>query len=359
MRGLAHWRHDGAVNTWALVTAIVTVAVGVSGCAANTTSQTATAPDRAAVRACAITDTGNIDDRTINQSTWEGFQRAQTELGVDISYLISATQAEYVHNLAQSVASGCDVIITVGAMMAEATATTARAHPEVDFVAIDAQVSDPPNNLRPVSFDVGPPSFLAGYLAATTSTTGTVGTWGGIDLPPVRALMEGFRAGVAHYNAGHDASVQVLGWDGTQGVFVDSFADPVAGEVVAASQISQGADVLFPVAGASGLGAGVAIQNSGRGALIWVDTDGYRTTDFGPVIMTSVLKNADRVAFTAIADVAAGTFSGGQVTATLANGGVGLAPFHDFDDDISAAVRAELTTLTDELNAGRVRVSGP
>ena len=142
-------------------------------------------------------------------------------------------------------------------------------------------------------------------------------------------------------------------------MFVDSFADPVAGEVVSASQISQGADVLFPVAGASGLGAGVAIQNSGRGALIWVDTDGYRTTDFGPVIMTSVLKNADRVAFTAIADVAAGTFSGGQVTATLANGGVGLAPFHDFDDDISAAVRAELTTLTDELNAGRVRVSGP
>ena len=117
--------------------------------------------------------------------------------------------------------------------------------------------------------------------------------------------------------------------------------------------------MFFPVAGASGLGAGTAITNAGRGSLIWVDTDGYHTTDFAPLIMTSVLKNADLVAYDAIRHVASGTFIGGQATASLANGGVGLAPFHDFEDDIPASLQADLATLTDDLIAGRLQVTTP
>ena len=349
---------SAAISVFAIVATSTTL---VSGCTADTSSQpmpAATSPATSGVRACAITDTGGIDDRTLNQSTWEGFQRAQSNFDAEVSYLISTTAADYAPNLQESIDSGCDLIISVGSMMAEATAQAARAHPDIDFVAIDATVLAPPANLRPVSFDVAPPSFLAGYLAAATSTTGVVATWGGIDLPPVRALMAGFRAGVAYFNQQHAAAVAVLGWDGTQGVFVGSFGDPVAGGVVSADMVREGADVIFPVAGASGLGAGDALRNAGRGALIWVDTDGYHTTEFGPLIVTSVLKNADKVAYDAIADVVSGTFTGGQATASLANAGVGLAPFHDFEDDVPPVVRADLATLTEDLIAGRVSAVG-
>lgn len=343
-------------SQWGVLVASALVLVG---CTTGSGSNSGTVATPAAVAACAITDTGGVDDRTINQSAWDGFLRAQTDLGVQVSYLVSTTAADYAPNLQQAIATGCDVIVTIGSMMADATAAAARANPDIDFVAIDATVPDAPANLRPVRFDVAPPSFLAGYLAAATSTTGVVATWGGIDLPPVRELMDGFRSGVTYYNQQHNADVVLLGWDGAQGVFVNSFGDPDAGALVSADLVRQGADVFFPVAGASGLGAGTAITNAGRGSLIWVDTDGYHTTDFAPLIMTSVLKNADLVAYDAIRHVASGTFIGGQATASLANGGVGLAPFHDFEDDIPASLQADLATLTDDLIAGRLQVTTP
>src|SRR5690606_5774630 len=136
--------------------------------------------------------------------------------------------------------------------------------------------------------------FLAGYLAAGYSSSGVVATYGGLQIGPVTIFMDGFVDGVAHYNEVHGTDVKVLGWDkeSQTGAFAESFEDQAAGRSLSDSFVAQGADVIMPVAGGTGLGPAAAAAESGEYAVIWVDLDGCESVpQYCSVFLTTVVKN--------------------------------------------------------------------
>jgi basic membrane protein A len=305
-------------------------------------------------KACQITDTGGIDDRSFNQTVWDGFLRAESELGIEVKYLESTSESDYDPNIQAFIDEGCDVIVTVGFLLGEATERFAVANPDQAFGIIDYAYETSYANLQGMVFDTDQAGFLAGYVAAAMTETGIVGTWGGINIPPVSVFMDGYLAGVNHHNSVKGTSVEVLGWNGSDGVFIGSFESQDLGNSATADMLQNGADIILPVAGPAGLGAATAIQDFGSGLMIWVDTDGYFSTDFGPLTLTSVEKKMDNATFDLIRSVKDGTFSGGLYVGTLANDGVGISPFHDFDAAVPADVKTELEELRAAIIAGQL-----
>lgn len=310
--------------------------------------------EAAGFKACQITDTGGIDDRSFNQTVWEGFQRAEEELGAEIKYLESTSEADYDPNIQAFIDEGCDVIITVGFLLGEATERFAQENPDQAFAIVDFAYETSYDNLQGIIFNTDEAAFLAGYAAAGMTETGTIGTWGGINIPTVSVFMDGFLAGANHYNSVKGTDVEVLGWDGADGVFIGSFDAADLGNAGTSEMLQNGADIILPVAGPAGLGAGTAIEDFGSGKLIWVDTDGYLSTDFGSITLTSVEKKMDNATFDVIASVQDGTFAGGNYVGTLENAGVGISPFHDFDSQVPDELKAELDALREAIIAGEL-----
>ena len=326
-------------STRASLAAVAATALLLSACGGDDAGD-------AAAKACQITDTGGIDDKSFNETAWNGFLRAEEELGVEVKYLESTSEADYDPNIQAFLDEGCDIIITVGFLLADATEAAAIANPDTKFAIVDSAYETQYDNLLGMVFATEEAGFLAGYASAAVTETGTVGTWGGINIPPVSAFMQGYLAGVNYYNAQKGAAVEVLGWDGTDGVFIGSFEAQDLGNAATAEMLQNGADIVMPVAGPAGLGAGTAIQDFGSGKMVWVDTDGYISNpNFASITLTSVEKKMDNAVFAAIQGVVDGTFAGGTYLGTVENGGVDISPFHDFEDVVSDETKAELDAI--------------
>ena len=232
-------------------------------------------------------------------------------------------------------------ITTVGFLLGDATLAAAKANKDVDFSIVDFAYEKAPKNLKGLVFNTAEPSYLAGYLAAAKSESGTVGTFGGLNIPTVTSFMTGFMQGIEKYNEDNGADVQLLGWDGTDGSFTEDFEDKTKGQAVAEQMIQQGADVIFPVAGPAGLGGLQAAQDADVKA-IWVDTDGcVSAAEYCDVLLTSVVKGMDVAVTEAIAESLDGTFTNELYVGTLENDGVGLAPYAEgeVDDELAASHR--------------------
>jgi basic membrane protein A len=315
------------------------------------------APAEAPLKACQITDTGGIDDKSFNETAWNGFLRAESELGVEVAYLESTSEADYEPNIQAFLDQDCDLIVTVGFLLADATEAAAQANPDTNFAIIDYAYETETPNLLGLVFATNEAAFLTGYAAAGMTETGAVGTWGGIQIPPVTAFMDGFLAGVRYHNQEKGTSVRVEGWDGETGVFTNDFEAQDLGNQAAAQLLQAGADIIMPVAGPAGLGTATAIEDFGSGKMIWVDTDGYLSTDFGSLILTSVEKKMDNAVFATIEAAIAGSFAGGTYVGTLSNDGVGYSPFHDFDAEVPAELKAELDAIRQGIVDGSISTS--
>jgi basic membrane protein A len=215
-----------------------------------------------------------------------------------------------------------------------------------------------------MQFDTAQAAFLAGYLAAGYSESGKVATYGGLNIPPVTIFMDGFADGVAHYNQEKGTNVQVLGWNkATQtGTFAESFIDQNKGKQLSDAFVAQGADVILPVAGGTGLGTAAAAQAANNAyVVIWVDIDGCESAQqYCSTFLTTVVKNIpDAVSAAALqASTSSGLIQGGTI-GTLANNGVSIAPYHEFDDDINPDLKAEIENLKQAIIAGTVTVTSP
>ncbi|HET8602431.1 MAG TPA: BMP family ABC transporter substrate-binding protein [Marmoricola sp.] len=329
-----------------------------------TTSKAGGAPSSGKqVSACMVLDTGGVDDHSFNQSSWAGLQAAsKANPNIKTSYVSSNSQNDYTPNLTAETTKGCDTVIAVGGLMGSAVAKIAKANPQQHYAEIDAPSSG--SNVYGLQYNTAQGGFLAGYLAAGMTKTGKVGTFGGLNIPPVTIYMDGFWEGVQYYNKKNNTNVKVLGWDEKNqkaGTFANSFTDLNKGKQVSQGLIQQGADIIFPVAGGTGLGAGAAAQASGgKVSVIWVDTDGcvsapqyckYFLTSVTKGLTTSVKQYADKVA--------AGNFPSGNYIGTLANGGTGLAPFHQWDSKIPSKVKSELDTIKADISSGKIKISSP
>lgn len=212
-------------------------------------------------------------------------------------------------------------------------------------------------------FNTDEAAFLAGYLAAGMTKSGTVGTFGGINIPPVTIFMDGFYYGVQKYNADNGTKVKVLGWDPAtqQGLFTENFESLDDGRTFAQNLVDEGADIVLPVAGPVGLGSAALASELGTDTLtiIGVDADQFNLdTANQNVYLTTILKNMDVTTYNAVKAAVEGTFEGGVTVGTLANGGVGLAPFHAFDSAVPQALKDQLETLRAGIIDGSVSVKG-
>ncbi|THJ67917.1 BMP family ABC transporter substrate-binding protein [Arthrobacter echini] len=302
---------------------------------------------------CIVSDSGGFDDRSFNQSSYEGLQMAQSDLGIQTNEAESQAQTDFGPNVDAMVADGCNLIITVGFLLADTTRDTAEANTETNFAIIDDNSIDLPN-VKPIIYDTAEAAFLAGYAAAATTETGTVATYGGVNIPTVTIFMDGFAEGVDYYNEENDGDVELLGWDqdSQNGTFIGNFEDAAAGKTNTQNFINEGADIIMPVAGPVGSGTlDAVIEANAAGEdvkAVWVDSDGYETAGKGQeFILTSVMKLMGDAVEEVITNDVDGEFDNSPYVGTLENGGVALAPFHDQE----ANVPAELQTTLDDLEA--------
>jgi basic membrane protein A len=311
-----------------------------------------------------VTDTGGIDDKSFNASSYQGMLEAQSAepSKVAVKYLQSASPADYASNITAFLGLKCGIVVTVGFLMAQATQNAAKANASEKFAIVDYP-KFPQTNIDSLVFNTVQDGFLGGYLAAGMTKTGKVATFGGQKLPTVTIYMDGFWDGVQYYNSKHHTNVTVLGWnEKTQtGQFTNSFTNLTLGQTITQQFITEGADIVFPVAGGVGLGAAKAVQNADNTAgsqkvnMMWVDTDGcISAAQYCKYFITSVEKGIASAVKTAVLSAANGSFTGGAYIGTLANGGVGLAPYHDFASKVPASLQAELATVKADIISGKI-----
>ena len=333
--------------------------------AAPATEETA-AESAAALKACQVTDVGGVDDKGFNQTAFKGVTDAASEFGMEAVVLESQAETDYAPNIQSLIDQDCSIIVTVGFLLGDATKEAANANPDVPFTIVDFAYADGDitnNNVLGQIFNTDEAAFLAGYLAAGMTKTGTVGTFGGVNIPPVTIFMDGFYYGVQKYNADNGTDVQVLGWNPADqsGLFTENFESLDDGRTFAQNLVDEGADIVMPVAGPVGLGSAALASELGTDKLmiIGVDADQFNTdTANQNVYLTSVLKNMDVTTYNAIAAVVDGSFAGGVTVGDLANGGVGLAPYHAFEDAVPQELKDQIETIKAGIIDGSVSVKG-
>jgi len=322
----------------------------------------ASATAASAFTACQVTDTGGIDDNSFNQTAWKGIQDAEAGLGIDARFLESQAETDYMPNI-NSLLGECDLIITVGFLLGDATKGAAEANPDQKFSIVDFAYDPALDNVVGQVFATDQAAFLAGYLAAGMTETGILGTFGGINIPPVTIFMNGFVRGADYYNDQKGTEVRVLGWDPDteQGLFTNNFESLDDGRAFAQNLYDEGADIVLPVAGPVGLGSAALADELGTDELkiIGVDADLYFTDpEKQHVYLTSIMKRMDSTVYQVIEAAMEGSFEGGVIVGTLENEGVGLSPYHDFDDAVPDELKAEIEAIRQAIIDGEVDVSG-
>ncbi|WP_182050401.1 BMP family lipoprotein [Changpingibacter yushuensis] len=319
-----------------------------------------TAAEQIDYTACLVSDAGGWDDKSFNQSAMEGLQQAVSELGVKENDAESTSSTDFEPNVQAMVDSNCNLIIGVGFNLADAVGAAAVANSGVDFALVDSTFSDDyaGDNTRALVFNTQEAAYLAGYAAAAFTKTGTVATFGGIQIPSVTIFMDGFADGVSKYNEDNGTDVNLIGWDkDTQtGQFTNSFDDQTLGTQVANQLIQQGADIIMPVAGPVGLGAASAAQAAGDTYIVGVDSDWYESTEYGSITLTSVMKGIGASVFDTIKVGSEGNFSNENYIGTLENGGVDIAPFHDFESQLPDGLTDTLDQLKQDIIDGTIVV---
>ena len=291
-----------------------------------------------------VTDVGQVDDKSFNQSAWEGVLRAADEMGADVDYIETQAAKDYATNIGLFADNGCDVIVTVGFALGEATAIAAAEYPDVDFVGVDQFQGAAVDGVAGLIFPEDQAGFLAGALAASMSQSGIIAEVLGTDLvPPVVAFGEGYVNGAKYVNP----DIEVIKTYHPGGIDT-AFTDPEWGATTARQALENGADVVFGAGGKTGNGALIEVAGEEGALCIGVDSDQWFTVpEAHPCLITSSMKMITDGVFDLISQSAAGSMPSGNY-----GGAVGLAPFHDFDSMVSDDIKSMLATLKADLESG-------
>ncbi len=350
--------------------------------APGATTTTVEAMDVTPVKTCLVTDLAGVDDKSFNASSWQGVLDA-IDAGYatpepDSFFLESDVEADWQPNIDQMIGQGCGHIVTVGFALDAVTQANAPDNPDINWTIVDVDFfdfsTDPItdvtiDNVIELTYQTDEAAFLAGYVAASVTESGVIGTFGGANFPTVSIFMDGLFWGVQHWNDVKGDDVRVLGWDPANpdtGLFTGNFTDLDIARATAQSLLDEGADIIMPVGGQINLGAGAAMEDIGMGAsgdifgaLIGVDTDAFVSApEFADLWLTSVEKALALTVANSILQTASDTFVPGNTRGFLSNDGVGLSAFHNFDSIVSAETKAEVEQLRADIIAGTQSVSG-
>lgn len=293
-----------------------------------------------------VTDVGEVDDKSFNQSAWAGVQQAEKELDAVINYVETKDAKDYQTNMQLFIDKGYDIIVTVGFALGTATAEVAKANPNIMFIGVDQFQAEALPNLTGLIFSEDKSGFLAGALAAQLSKTGTIAAVLGTDLvPPVVAFKEGYEAGAKYINP----NINVISTYHPGGLDV-AFTDPEWGATTAKQAIDNGADVVFGAGGKTGNGALIEVAGNPGLYCIGVDDDQWNTVpEAHACLVSSAMKLITPGVFDLIELAKAGQFPGGNYV-----GPVGLAPYHDFDSKIDKAIKDKITEIDAGLKDGSI-----
>lgn len=328
-----------------IVALLVLVALVVGACAPAATPTPAVMKMKVGL----VTDVGKVNDGTFNEFAYKGMTRAVDEFKLASAFIETLAPTDYEKNIETFAKENYDVIITVGFMIGDATAAMAKKYPNIKFAIVDFAYDPAIANIMGLVFAEDQSGFLAGALAGQMTKSKVVGIVCGKEIPPVVKFRKGYENGVKYVCA----DCRVLG------VYIDSFTAPDKGKEAALSQIAEKADVIFGAGGPTGSGGIKAAAEKGVW-VIGVDQDEYYTTfrDKKPgydKLISSAMKRVDVAVYTAIANAVKGTFKGGTAVFDATNDGVGLAPFHDAEGAISAAIKTKLTEIAQGMKAGTVK----
>jgi basic membrane protein A len=307
-----------------------------------------------------VTDTGGMNDQAFNQLAWAGLQRAVTEMGFQAKFLESKQPSDYATNIDALAAEGYNVIITVGAPMGDATALKAKQYPDIKFAIVDnAYAISGLANVTSLMFAEEQIGFLAGVLAGGMSRSGFVCSVSSVQTSQSERYMRSFFEG-AVWQAGDEMKfmnnfINIQTSDNN----VPSSNDSTQGKETALHLIGEGCDVVFGIGGDAINGALLAAKENNLPA-VGADLDQYNTDpDVQSALITSAIKNVDVIVYNYLKTVADGSVQAGISTGTLQNGGVGLAPFHDWDSKIPADLKARIQQASDGIKDGSIKIDLP
>jgi basic membrane protein A len=311
-------------------------------------------------KVCVVLDTGGENDKGFNEFTLKGAREAAQEAGLDFAHIVTTSDEDYVPYINGFVEEGCGLILTVGFLMAQATAEAARANPDIRFAIIDVEYfpgagcpEDVDNcyttagglqNVTSLTFAEDQVGYLAGTLAGCMTQTDVIGSVSGMEIPPVERFVTGYQNGARAVNP------EVT----TLNEYLPAFNDAYAGKRVGERQIEEGADVIFGVGGNTGNGGLLAAHDMGLMA-IGVDVDQYYTfPEITNSLLTSASKNVGVVAAKAVRDYANGMLENGPRKGTVSGDGVGLAPYHNWEDKIPEACKSAVQKAFEGLRNGDI-----
>src|SRR5581483_405070 len=295
-----------------------------------------------------VTDVGKIDDKSFNQSAWEGVQKAGSDLGADVKFIETTDPKDYGKNIDQFAQDNYDVIVTVGFALGEATVDAAKRYPNIKFIGVDQFQADEVPNLAGLIFNEDKAGYLAGALAAQMTKTGVIGEVLGTPVvPPVEAYGIGYINGAKALKS----DIKVLAACHPGGL-AKGFSDPDWGKATTTQMMDQKADVIFAAGGQTGNGGLLAIaERKDSGVLgIGVDTDQYYTLQQAdPILLSSAMKLITPGVFNLIKGAQDGSFKGGNNV-----GDVDIAPYHDLDSKVPDAVKTKMQQTVADVKAGKI-----
>ena len=316
------------------------------------------------------TDSGTIDDKSFNQGTWEGVLEYKGDNpSAEVQYLMPTgeTTQDYLEAIDNLAMTGVEVMVLPGFKFEEALGVAQDKHPDIKFVAIDAEplvgVDDHGNpkyevaeNTISIFFAEQQASFLAGIATALETQTNKVAFLGGMEIPAVQKLGWGFVAGIAYANNCLGTNVEV-----TDYIYQGTFTDLDAGKAIAAGMYDKGVDVVFAAAGGVGVGAinetKTRAESGSEVFIVGVDVDQYDEgllTDGSSVILTSAMKYLGRAAYDQINAYANGEFEGGRTILMDVNAnGVGLP---GVNPNLSDATVKEVNEVAEMIKAREIEV---
>ncbi|MBQ9344224.1 MAG: BMP family ABC transporter substrate-binding protein [Kiritimatiellae bacterium] len=348
------------MDSWLKLTAKMVAGVALAILAAWSSPSRAEAPrldahpDQGPMRIAMISDGGTFDDQSFNQNCREGLEELMfADAPIYVQFYEPLADEQFAKQLCALAERNYRVVIGIGYWMSKALAQVAPQYPKTFFVGVDAVQLHPLENVQILTFQVDECAFPAGYLAAAWADLkdpdDPVVAWiGGMDIDSVNQFIVGYVNGVALYNQRKQAHVRVLG------DYTGTFTRPAAGAALARRFLREGADVVFPAAGASGFGALLAAKDAGKWA-IGVDSDQFYTVpEASDILLTSCVKRMDRAVRENVRGMLEGQFWGGTTyVGNLANHGIGLASYHAFDDQIPDALKADLLAIQRDILNGR------
>ncbi len=309
---------------------------------------------------CVVLDTAGENDKGFNQFTLDGARKAARDEELPFAHIVTTSDEDYVPYIENFVQEGCGLIMTVGFLMAEATAEEARAHPDVHFAIMDVEYfpgfgcdataedcyskAGGLSNVTSLTFREDEVGYLAGTLAGCMTETKIIGSVAGMEIPPVVRFVTGYQNGARAANP----AVEMLN------VYIPDFGDAYTGKKEGDRQVAAGADIIFGVGGNAGNGGILAAHDVSRMA-IGVDVDQYETfPEVGSSLLTSAMKKVNVAAANAVHMYANGELTSGVLLSTLAGDGVGLAPYHEWADRIPDSCKAEVDRAAAGLADGTI-----